>query len=140
MKKNTYTEKDVRREAYRMVYSHGYLLMGKLPKRDNRLNFTHDVKQFIKKIDLTEQQVNDIIKLKQKRAKAKRGMNDFTNIYNEPLVKDYRNNKGNLRGVYDNRLFFSGGRNHWAKNDRDVKILAILKKNFMQRREQLLNK
>lgn len=52
----------------------------------------------------------------------------YKNILQNPLVKDYINNRHNLKQVLNDRLVFWGGRNHWAKNETDLKILNILRK------------
>lgn len=51
----------------------------------------------------------------------------FTNIYNNHLVVDYLANKRHLTNIYDNQLCFCG-RNHYARNEQDLKIISILKK------------
>ena len=52
----------------------------------------------------------------------------FTNILQNPLVKDYINNRYTIKHILNNRLVFWGGRNHWAKNETDIRILNILRK------------
>ena len=51
------------------------------------------------------------------------------NVLALPIVIDYRNNRHHLRRVCADRLDFSG-RNHWAKDDRDRRALAILAAHF----------
>ncbi len=58
----------------------------------------------------------------EKRKKPK----TFQNVLQNPLVKDYIKNK-NIAKVYDDHIDF-GVRNHWAKDEQDLKILKILKK------------
>lgn len=51
------------------------------------------------------------------------------NSLHSPLYLDWKkHDKGNCR-VYDDHLCFDRYRNHWAKNTRDMKVLAILKRN-----------
>lgn len=51
---------------------------------------------------------------------------EFISIFQTPFVKDYINNKKDLRRVFSDRLSFSNGRNHWAKNTTDYNLLDIL--------------
>lgn len=52
----------------------------------------------------------------------------FENILQNPLVKDYINNMYSIKHILNNRLVFLSGRNHWAKNETDLRILNILRK------------
>lgn len=52
----------------------------------------------------------------------------FKNILQNPIVKDYINNRHKLKQILNDRLLFWGGRNHWAKNETDLRILSILRK------------
>ena len=61
------------------------------------------------------------LQLERRMRKPKR----FTNILDNPLVRDYLNN--NPSAIYSDRLKF-GHRNHWAKSERDKQILSVLKK------------
>lgn len=65
--------------------------------------------------------------IKEKIEKRKNNKFIFKNIFSNPLVNDFIKNKINLDTIYKDRLRFSG-RNHWAKNDYDKKILLILQK------------
>jgi hypothetical protein len=51
----------------------------------------------------------------------------FVNIFERPLVRDYLSNKRSLEHVHGQCLRFFG-RNHWAKDAKDLRILEILKK------------
>ena len=66
--------------------------------------------------------------VKQKR--INRNKLKFKNILQNPIVKDYINNKPNIKQVLTNGIVFYGGRNHWAKNEKDLRILKILQKMF----------
>ena len=50
----------------------------------------------------------------------------FSNILDNAIVKDYK--KNSPTHILENRLRF-GNRNHWAKNERDLRVLEILIKN-----------
>lgn len=50
----------------------------------------------------------------------------FKNILQNPIVKDYINNKSHIKQVLTNGIMFYGGRNHWAKNEKDLRILKII--------------
>lgn len=51
------------------------------------------------------------------------------NVLALPIVRDYMQHRDQLRRVCADRLDFYG-RNHWAKDDRDRRALAILAKYF----------
>jgi len=65
------------------------------------------------------------IRQKQKLRRERKLNSRFVNIFERPIVKDYLANP--YINVHSNRLS-DGLRNHWAKDDKDLKILSILKK------------
>lgn len=62
-----------------------------------------------------------------KISRNKNRIEKFTNIYNNHLIVDYLANKRHLTKIYDDLLCFRG-RNHYARNSQDLKIISILKK------------
>lgn len=50
----------------------------------------------------------------------------FVPIFETSFVKDYIENKKDLRRAFSDHLSFSRGRNHWAKNSTDYNLLDIL--------------
>lgn len=98
---------------------------------DQRYNFNREAEQAAREIAALKGWRGleaDQAKSRARRA-AKRGNEQPANVFNSPLVKDYQANRRDLRRVCADRLDFYG-RNHWAKDDRDRRILAILAKNF----------
>lgn len=67
----------------------------------------------------------DISKIQAKRRAAKK---ECGNILSNPLVRDWMSNRGRYGFKVTADRIIDGGRNHWAKSDRDRKILAILSK------------
>lgn len=55
------------------------------------------------------------------------------NSLKNPLVIDYKNNKQFLTCVRPDKLSF-GIRNHWAKNEKDRRIISIISKYFDKRK------
>ena len=130
-KKNEYTKKDVKRRAYALIYSIDNLLCLRPFARlrlDMRYNFNKEVAAFFHAKNLPDNERRAVLAKRKKRRDNKPPK--FSNVLNTPLVKDYFRNKSGLKGVADNHLYFWDGRNHWAKSDKDRRILAILKKNF----------
>lgn len=126
-KANEYTQKDVARRGFGLIYSADNILLRRRPKMDKRYNFSNDVLTFVKNHQLSEAERLAILATKKQRAKN-RPQNPVT-LFQLPLLKDYMSNKSDIRQVLPDRLVFIGGRNHWAKNEQDRRILSILIKN-----------
>ena len=93
------------------------------PKVDRRTRFG---KAVLSEYNRLKAKINYAeVRLKQhERMKSRHA---FVNILGTPIVKDWLSNKGRGIRVMTDRLT-DGYRNHWAKNERDLRILAILKK------------
>lgn len=63
-----------------------------------------------------------------RRERSRRKSEAFTNVYSSPLVKDYLSNKNSIIKIFPDHIQFYGRRNHWAKTEKDLKILEILSK------------
>lgn len=124
--KNSYTEKDVRIIGLKILYSHNYMWTGKV-KLDRRYNRNKAIMRFLRENALSESEKERITQLRRERV-LNRKIKPFIKIKDNPMVKDYLNNKKDLKKVFDSHLWFYGNRNHWAKNEKDVKILKILMK------------
>lgn len=68
--------------------------------------------------DGVRQKITERIKLKN---------STFSNVFTNPIVKDYINNKNNIKTIHRDRIQFFNGRNHWAKSETDLRILKILR-------------
>ena len=130
MKANTYTQKQIesaaKRIAYRVVTS--FNKARQLQREfDLRFNFDRAVKSRVQEIipTINEQDIKAKIKAR-RQAKCQ----EFSNALSNGIVKDYINNKDSLKAIACDRLIFIGGRNHWAKNENDEKILSILKNKY----------
>ena len=114
--------------AMSYLYSVDNLLCNKPIKLDMRYNSSRRIKLLIKQNQLSEQQKTLIIQLKRIRAINK--PKPFTNILQNKLVIDYISNRNYIKRIEEDRIVFFGNRNHWAKNEQDVRVLSILKKYF----------
>lgn len=131
-KANEYTANDVKSRAIKLMTStHAVLQRGgngrKYYRLDFRFNFDRAVWAYMKSHPLSESQKAEILAKKKERAKNKNWQ--FQNVLSNPLVKDFKNNRHSLSYIDEHRLCFHG-RNHWAKNNFDRKILSILLKTF----------
>ena len=130
----TYTTEDVKRAAW-ALYAAGVREMLcstysdiKIPRFDQRYNFNREAEAAAREI-VRAKGVQGIRRDRERhrertRAKVEERRRPI-NILASPIVRDYRENHGDLLRVNGDRLIFSG-RNHWAKDERDKRILAIL--------------
>lgn len=96
---------------------------------DFRTNFNKSVFNEIRILSATLD-FNEIAK-KQKERAQNRYVKPKKNYLNNPLFVDSRRNKSSIKYISDSCIYFSNGRNHWAKDNDDLLILSILKKNFI---------
>jgi hypothetical protein len=96
----------------------------KRPKLDMRFNFNKQVANELIKIELTENEETLILR---KRADRRKNKFVFSNVLNNPLVIDYKANKSRITHIHKEVINFDNYRNHWAKNEFDLKVIAILK-------------
>ena len=139
----TYTRRDISRAAWTVYAASVREFMCstysdvRVPRHDQRYKFNREA----------EQAARDIVRAKgfagiqsdrekhRARTRAKvEEQNRPANVLALPIVRDDRENRHQLRAVRADRLDFYG-RNHWAKNDRDRVILAILAKGFARYQE-----
>ena len=112
-------------EALHYAY---YVLIRSHYRTDNQKNFDKRTKfgkqayAYYLKLQYTEN-VSLILEKRRKRCSQKY---TFSNVLDNKLYLDWKSNKHNII-VCDNRLS-EGLRNHWAKNEFDIKVLKILKK------------
>ncbi|MBQ5971856.1 MAG: hypothetical protein IJL45_05575 [Prevotella sp.] len=103
-----------------------------IPRPDRRFKFNREVEALARKI-INSKGLAGIMADRQKHRDRTRARVESEkaprNILAAPLVRDYYAHRSHVRRVLPDRLQFDG-RNHWAKNDRDSQILAILAKNF----------
>jgi hypothetical protein len=115
--------------AFNYLYGVKYIVLGKPFKYDARTKIGKKayeiVKSEIKKVDR-----NKILDIRKKRRELKY---TFEPILTKPIVKDYILHKYNLNGVFLQNLSFRDGRKHWAKNKNDLKILSVLRKNYLSK-------
>ena len=125
MKDMTLTRQEVSM-ATRIAYSH---LVEKSIYRGAKLRIdkrTRVGKLALEMIYKLEKTYNFEEVREKKKLRSLNGVKSFTNILSRPLVKDYINNKNSLKKIHNDHLEFYG-RNHWAKDELDLRILKKLK-------------
>ena len=120
-----------KKTVFRFIYGLDNLLFHKSIRLDMRFKSSYEVLALIKKYQISTTEKKRILSLKKERSKNR--IQKIDNVLSNKLAKDYLTNKYYLRGVYDDHLVFSSGRNHWAKNETDLKVLAILKKHYLNK-------
>ena len=132
--KKQYPQKDVAKTAYKIIYSSDVLILRrdigyiKMKMLDLRYNFHKEVARFVATHKISDNERITIIEKRKNRRANKNYI--LIPISKLPIVFDYLEHKLDLIQVCDDHLRFYSGRNHWAKNEKDLKILAILKKHF----------
>ena|GEM_PF-6976846 len=111
------------RHAYKILYAkHGEEKEIKL--LDFRTNYANDVYTAFKNIRSSKAAGV----YEKRRERANRRPYIFSSIFSNPLIRDYVANRNNIQYINDTHLHFYGGRNHFAKNSKDLKIIAIFSK------------
>lgn len=135
---NTYTRRDIIRAAW-TIYAAAvreFLCSTysevRIPRHDQRYRFNREAEAVARDIvirkglrgiqaDREKHRERTRAKVAEERRPA--------NILAAPIVRDYMQHRDQLRRVCADRLDFYG-RNHWAKDDRDRRTLAILARHF----------
>lgn len=111
--------------AMQFLYSINNVLLNRNFKYDARTRVGNLAASIVRAKQLNDSEKMRIKSLKRQRANS-RQQNVQVPILSQPIVVDWIKNKRWLK-VQNNRLT-DGYRNHWAKNEKDLKILAILRK------------
>jgi hypothetical protein len=111
--------------AFQYLYSINYIVLNKPLKFDKRTRVGKEANRLVQSLRSTIN-VKEVYRIKRERAAQKR-IKETVNIFEQPLVKDYLNNKQHIKAIHKDRIEFYG-RNHWVKNSKDFKILAVLNK------------
>jgi hypothetical protein len=129
-----YTKKEIKKAkkyAYNFIYSDSNLKIcrpfSRSFKFDGRTKIGNLANRFV-----LELQKNENLELaKNKRiSRRKNKKYIFKSILKNPIVIDFINN--NPTNILKDRLIF-GSRNHWAKTEKDIKILEILSKKLTKK-------
>ena len=116
--------KTAKKRAYNFVFDRSRLI-----NRIGRKKFTFDKRTRIGNLsNKFYQEINNISSIEEAKEKViarKENKFKFSNFLDLPIVKDFINNTPT--DVFKDRLCFNG-RNHWAKNETDLKVLEILNK------------
>jgi len=125
-----------KREAKKLACQRIYSLKNYLNIRgynnpfDRRTRIGREANRLIKVMQLSADEKLRLLQLKRSRAKA----DCQKNYLNDPITQDFlRNrNQGRCMVVFKNDgtafLRWNNGRNHWAKNERQYKILTVINK------------
>jgi len=141
MKTKEINQKKAVNKAYELVCSKysvcckKYLSIGYFRRQlDFRTNFDRsvfsEITKLLKVLDFSE------IAKKQKKRALNRIIEIPVNYLNNTLYIDYKANKKDILRITDNCIQFRTGRNHWAKNLNDIKVLSILKKHYERSKMQ----
>lgn len=134
MKPYTTQEKQ---QALKRAFAYLYSFENLIINRTNHKKYQYDKRTRIGSL------TNSIVTTKQLSMEEKARIIEITrnrkirqrNTFNQnyttnPLWIDYKNNKNNVKTVTTECIYFYG-RNHWAKNETDKKVLAVLRKHFL---------
>lgn len=136
-------ENEIKKEARKLYYN--YLVRNirnifvnkdtSLPHLDMRFNRNRDIMSEFSKL-LQKSDFDNICRYGRQKyvSRIRNKPYIFGNILNNPIVVDYFESRHYLVKIYPDHLNF-GTRNHWAKSETDIKILAILAKNFKKYKE-----
>lgn len=123
---NTHYTKEEHKEAMKAaanyIFTPFWYIKQRAFKHDARTRIGQLSNMYVKKY--VHLRTNEVIN-KQKQRHSNKGAKEFENIFNNAITKDYLTNKRQLKRVAKDKLEFFG-RNHYAKNEQDYKILAIL--------------
>ena len=107
-------------------YKHAYNFRKGLDFRTNQDKAIFwKIKELIYSLDFSE------ISRKQIERANNRYVAPIPNYRDNKLTVDYIKNKSSIKYISENCIYFQNGRNHWAKNDNDLKIIAVLRKHFI---------
>lgn len=119
-------EKQAKRIAYSIIMDRVNRPTAKVMQVDRRTKVGKLALEMVCEIGKTFDFEKAYRKRKERREKK---VKPFLNILGRPIVKDYLNNKHQIKAIHKDRIDFFG-RNHWAKDDMDLKILdSIIKLN-----------
>lgn len=134
----TYTRRDIIRAAWTIYAASVREFMCstysdvRVPRHDQRYKFNREAEQTARDIiarkgfdGIRKDRETHRERTRAKVAEERRPLN----VLALPIVSDYRENRHQLRRVCADRLDFYS-RNHWAKDDRDRRALAILAAHF----------
>ncbi len=134
----TYTRRDIIRAAWTIYaaivrdFRYSTYSDDKMPRHDQRYKFNREAMAVARDIisrkglegiqnDRNQHRERNRVKVADERHPI--------NVLALPIVRDYRDNRHQLCRICVDRLVFHG-RNHWAKNERDRRVLGILAAHF----------
>ena len=124
-----YSELTPKEVALRYIYSRDNIgRFQRKPKFDRRTNFGKEVHRLIIELQISESEKWEIVKKRKARNDAKRIGNPLPNWINRPIYIDAEKHPKDIRWINSDHINFAHGRNHWAKDETDRKILAVLSK------------
>lgn len=120
-------EKQAKRIAYSIIMDRVNRPTAKVMQVDRRTKVGKLALEMVCEIEKTFDFEKAYRKRKERREKK---VKPFLNILGRPIVKDYLNNKHQIKAIHKDRIDFFG-RNHWAKDATDFKIIEILMKTHL---------
>lgn len=116
-------------KVYRFINSIDFLLFDRKPRLDMRYNSSKEFMSLFYKLTKGFDKQAALVKLKARRKPAF----VFENILQNKIYNDYKKNYSDIQFIHENFIQF-WGRNHHAKNTNDVKVIAILRKNYIAKK------
>ena len=128
-------EKEAIKMAYKMICSTQSIACKKYSqlfffRKSLDFRFNQDRLIYSKIVILSKSLDFSEIAKKQKQRVQNRHIKHVENYMNNKLVIDYFKNKSSIKYISDNCIYFYC-RNHWAKNNTDLKIISVLRKHFI---------
>ena len=141
-RKGEYTQSDVRKAAMRTYWRNVKEMVrynSCFPPQifDHRFCFDIEVEREYWKVMLKHDYYKDARMMQDKRKERMQNRKgcEFVGILQNPIVIDYlKHHKFHSHKLYDNHISW-GSRNHWAKNEKDERILQIFIKHEKMQRE-----
>ena len=119
------TESEARKIAYKILCSRYRVILGKSSSKNFHLDMRRKFDKLIYKyICEIRQLINFSEILAKQKVRQKNKPYQFTNVLQNSLYLDYKRNGGRI----EVQRLYVHGRNHWAKNEFDLKVLSILNK------------
>lgn len=115
------------KKAYNMFFSTSNILLTDSQRIYRNFDFRTNIDKKAFGIFKQLEQTVDKSKIKQiKKERIKRKSFEQNNILDNKLLLDFKRNRCY---IYNNHLS-DGYRNHWAKNNQDLKVLSVLRKHY----------
>lgn len=119
--------------VYKFINSIDFLMFNRKPRLDMRYNSSKEFMSLFYKIT---KDFNKDLALEKLKSRIKSNATvEFANILQNKIYNDYLKNYSDIKFIHENHIQFYG-RNHHAKNATDLKVIAILRKNYINKNKK----